>query len=71
MSKDKEAENIELNEWQLALEKKLQELKECQIKEGINSCMKCEKMIGCTLRDSYVKAVYSSMNKGSGGGFEF
>jgi len=59
------------DEWVIALEKKLQELKECQIKEGLNSCMKCPKVLECELRANYVKAVYSSMNKGSGGGFEF
>ena len=63
--------NQEKDKWQLALEEKLKELKECQQNQNLNSCLKCEKVIGCELRNTYVKAVYESMNKGSGGGFEF
>jgi len=59
------------DKWELALDKKLIELKECQEKEGVTSCMKCKLILDCALRDSYIKAVYESMNKGSGGGFEF
>jgi len=33
--------------------------------------MKCIKILECEIRDKYIKAVYESMNKGSGGGFEF
>jgi hypothetical protein len=33
--------------------------------------MKCEVLLSCELREAYVKAVYDSMNKGTGGGFEF
>lgn len=33
--------------------------------------MKCDFILECELREIYVKAVYESMNKGSGGGFEF
>jgi len=61
----------EKDEWELALDKKLQELKECQNSRSLKSCLECNKTFECTLRDSYVKAVYESMNKGSGGGFEF
>jgi hypothetical protein len=64
-------ENKEKDEWQLALEKKLQELKECQQNMKLDSCFKCDKTFECEVRSSYVKAVYESMNKGSGGGFEF
>ncbi len=63
--------NKEKDKWQLALDNKLKELKECQQNQNLNSCLKCEKVIGCELRNAYVKAVYESMNKGSGGGFEF
>ncbi len=59
------------DKWELALEEKLIELKECQEKHGVKSCMKCEKIIGCEIRNMYVNAVYESMNKGTGGGFEF
>jgi len=31
----------------------------------------CDKLFECALRDEYVKAVYESMSKGQGGGFEF
>ncbi len=61
----------ELDKWELALEEKLKELKKCQEDNNINSCMKCHKILECTLRKEYVNAVYESMNKGKGGGFEF
>ena len=64
-------ENRDLDKWELALEEKLKELKECQEKMNINSCFKCKKILECTLRKEYVNAVYESMNKGQGGGFEF
>jgi len=60
-----------LDEWQIALVQKKSELESCQIQHQVNSCMKCEKLLDCTLRDSYIKAVYDSMSKGTGGGFEF
>jgi len=49
-----------LNEWEIALRVKTEEF-----------CTQCEKLLLCELRDTYVKAVYDSMNKGTGGGFEF
>ena len=60
-----------LDEWQIALKQKKVELEACQVLHNVNSCMKCEKLLDCELRDSYVKAVYDSMSKGAGGGFEF
>jgi len=33
--------------------------------------MGCEKLLECEVRDDYIKAVYDSMSKGAGGGFEF
>ena len=60
-----------LDEWEIALERKRSELIDCQKREGVDSCLKCEKLLSCELRDAYVKAVYDSMNKGTGGGFEF
>jgi len=59
------------DQWQLALDDELVKIKACQEKEVLNSCMQCAKVLECELRKTYVKAVYSSMNKGSGGGFEF
>ncbi len=56
-------------------EQKLQEqtksLKNCQEQKQVVSCLKCDKIIGCDTRKSYVNAVYNSMSKGQGGGFEF
>jgi len=60
-----------LDEWQIALKQKKSELEACQNEHQLTSCMKCESLLNCTLRDSYIKAVYDSMSKGKGGGFEF
>ena len=60
-----------LDEWQIALTHKKAELEACQTEQQINSCMKCDKLLDCVLRDAYIKAVYDSMSKGQGGGFEF
>jgi len=62
---------ISLDEWQLALKAKKQELLQCQQQKQLDSCLKCQEVLQCTLRDDYIKAVYDSMNKGTGGGFEF
>jgi len=59
------------DKWQLALDAKLVTLKQCQLSQNVDSCMKCPKVLQCETRDTYVKVVYESMNKGSGGGFEF
>jgi len=60
-----------MDEWEIALEDKNREIKECQESKNLKSCLGCEKVNDCELRDSYVKAVYESMSKGEGGGFEF
>jgi len=59
------------DKWELALEKELEVLKKCQNENSVDSCLKCEKVLKCEVREKYVKIVYESMNKGSGGGFEF
>ena len=69
MTEDKEKKV--LDEFELALEDKLKELQECQALNSIDSCLKCKKIIGCDIRNTYIKAVYMSMNKGATGGFEF
>lgn len=46
-------------------------LKHCQQEKGLGSCLACSQLIGCPVRNSYVEAVYASMNLGQGGGFEF
>jgi tRNA(Glu) U13 pseudouridine synthase TruD len=68
---DSNNENLELDEWELKLQLKKQELQRCQENKKVDSCLKCIELLNCELRDSYVHAVYSSMNKGAGGGFEF
>ncbi|WP_295421317.1 hypothetical protein [Sulfurovum sp.] len=60
-----------LDEWQITLKQKKTQLETCQKEHHVDSCMKCEKLLDCALRDAYIKAVYDSMSKGKGGGFEF
>jgi hypothetical protein len=66
--------------YELALDGETKRLKECQVTKGFvktykdseySTCMDCEELIGCALRNSYVGMVYSSMSKGAVGGFEF
>ena len=60
-----------LDEWQIILTQKKSQLQECQKEKRLESCMKCDEVLECTIRDAYIKAVYDSMSKGKGGGFEF
>jgi hypothetical protein len=60
-----------LDEFELKLQQKLQELQNCQEKKDLKSCLKCQEVLECQIRDDYILAVYESMNKGKGGGFEF
>jgi len=64
-------EEVSLDEWQIALGVKKRELEACQVKENLKSCLSCPKIHDCPIRDAYVHAVYNSMSKGAGGGFEF
>ena len=64
-------ENKQKDKWELALDEPLKILNECQILKNLDSCFKCKDILNCEIRDNYIKAVYESMNKGSGGGFEF
>ena len=66
-----EHEEIVLDEWDLKLEKMLVDLKSCQESNSLNSCTPCSQFFEFELRKRYVISVYESMNKGSGGGFEF
>jgi hypothetical protein len=63
--------NNQPDKWDLALDEQIKVLKECQKSHNLNSCTPCEKLLACPVRKEYIKAVYESMNKGSGGGFEF
>ncbi len=53
------------------LEQSTKDLQNCQEKHEKSSCLSCKQVIGCDTREKYVKAVYDSMSKGTGGGFEF
>lgn len=64
-------EEIPKDKWQIALDKEIVIIENCQKEQNVDSCMRCQKILDCEVRDSYIKAVYESMNKGSGGGFEF
>lgn len=64
-------DNMEKDKWELDLDRHLETIKKCQQEHNIDSCMNCEYTLNCEIRENYVKAVYESMNKGSGGGFEF
>jgi hypothetical protein len=65
------AQKNSMDRWEKALDIEIEKLKECQSQKGLDSCFKCKEVLDCKIRDSYVKAVYESMNKGQGGGFEF
>lgn len=64
-------EKTPLDEWEEKLEIQIKVLKECQDSKSLNSCTTCSSILECEIRKNYIKAVYASMNKGSGGGFEF
>jgi len=66
-----EEEEIIIDEWKLALTKKKKELELCQKERGLTTCIQCEKVLECEIRDTYIESVYNSMSKGKGGGFEF
>ncbi len=61
----------ESNPFEERLSDMIQKLQQCQQDKGFDSCMKCEKLIGCELRKEYVQVTYESMSKGEIGGFEF
>ena len=62
---------MEKDKYELSLDEKLDKLQECQKEKNLESCTNCEKTFECNTRKEYVKAVYESMSKGQGGGFEF
>ncbi len=59
------------DKWQIALDEQLIILKNCQKEHKVESCLSCQNILNCEIRENYIKSVYESMNKGSGGGFEF
>lgn len=60
-----------MDKYELALEDKLKEIKECQDSIDTNTCSRCNEYWSCILRTSYVRAVYQSMSKDKEGNFEF
>ena len=64
-------ETIVIDEWDIKLDNKIVELKTCQETNNLKSCTPCGVFFFFFLRKKYVIAVYESMNKGAGGGFEF
>ena len=64
-------EEVSLDEWELTLKSEKKKLEVCQQEQQVCSCLSCEKLHNCPIRDAYVHAVYNSMSKGAGGGFEF
>ena len=59
------------DEFELELDRQREILQACQREKGLSSCFACETMFECKTRKNYVDAVYSSMSKGDGGGFDF
>ncbi|WP_292654878.1 hypothetical protein [Nitratifractor sp.] len=70
-SPDQQVKPFPSDKWEEALAQKLETLKACQQEKGLKSCLNCEAIVQCEIRTEYVNAVYESMNKGTGGGFEF
>lgn len=66
-----EQNNKQKDRYEMALEAMFEELSGCQKEKNLDSCLKCQYILGCPLRTKYVDSVYVSMNKGHGGGFEF
>jgi len=61
----------ELNNYQQKLDESLKKVQDSQKDNGVDSCLKCKKIIGCEIRNLYVRIVYESMNGGQSGDFEF
>lgn len=53
------------------LNENIKKIKDCQTEHNVDTCFKCEFIVDCKTRKEYVDSVYSSMNKGSGGFFNF
>jgi len=53
------------------LKNRSEQLLSCQREKELNSCFDCDKLVGCEIREAYVKSVYGNMNKGEGSDFEF
>ena len=65
------ADVTQKDEFELEFDRQREILQACQREKGLSSCFACEAMFECKTRKNYVDAVYSSMSKGDGGGFDF
>ena len=65
------ADATQKDEFELELDRQREILQACQHEKGLSSCFACEAMFECKTRKNYVDAVYISMSKGDGGGFDF
>ena len=63
--------NEPLDAFEIKRDEERQKVESCQKEKGHNSCLVCPEVVGCAIRKQYVVAVYESMSKGAGGGFEF
>lgn len=63
--------NYNTDDFARLLEDKTALLQQCQQDKNQSSCLKCENLIGCEIRNAYVQAVYDSMSKGNQGDFDF
>lgn len=71
MNEHQNAHETVLDQWELELQRQ-KKILEAHMKElGISSEMDCPDFPNCPVQEAYVKAVYQSMNKNQGGGFEF
>lgn len=61
----------ESNPFEERLSGMIAKVQQCQKDNALDSCMKCDRLIGCDLRKEYVQTTYESMSKGEIGGFEF
>jgi len=62
---------MEKDKFQIELDEKKKTLQKCQEDKKLKSCMDCQQLFDCKIREDYVKATYNSMSKGETGGFEF
>jgi hypothetical protein len=57
--------------YEIKLDEAKKVLVQCQESKELDSCLKCPQIIGCEIRNAYVRSVYESMSKGEAGGFDF
>lgn len=60
-----------LDEYQINLQNATNSLLKCQDSKNLVSCLQCQSILECSIRERYVRDVYRSMNKGKSGTFDF